>query len=238
MWQSKKEETLCGTAIYEQKENYIYGQFNFFFQISLPSDSFVHGLLLASTTCRRHTTVDKVDYIIADHDGDSYFVHKMFTTLDDVYSTPVLQVAFQSKVASMKKHADEYFVEEEYNHKTQVFQQGRTRIVPTIDYNDKKRVNQQKTVVPPSTTSQHGNFDDRIRRRIRDLKQNTTPYFLGTVTDNEILYDYANSDEKQNVSYLVMLDMYRNRKYIRYEPSKDAEYREVSKGNNFDISIF
>jgi hypothetical protein len=65
--------------------------------------------------------------------------------------------------------------------------------------------------------SKNSKFDDRIRDRIVDLNYDkaTKPFFLGEVTNNELLYSYVNFQRKQDISYLIMQEMYRNRKYIQ-----------------------
>lgn len=234
MWQSTKEEEKCGTGLYAESDNYMYGQFNFFFQLSIPSDPFVHGLKLASVTCRRHTTIDKVDYILADHDGDSYFVHKMFATVDDIYSTPILQVAFMSNIASTKEHADEFFTEKAYRkneseEKKQTLPHHSTNLL-------RSRAATDKQMNEVAQFSHNSDFHDRIRKRINHLRKDATPYYCGSVSsDSELLFDYANNQDQKLISYLVMLDMYRNRKQIQYEHKKDAYYRTIP---NNDGAIF
>jgi hypothetical protein len=80
-----------------EKENYkdCYAQFNFFFQLSLPGDDILHGLKIASVTCRKSEMKARL-HIISCANTDSYEsnMNSLFVPLTNVYSTPVAIAGF------------------------------------------------------------------------------------------------------------------------------------------------
>ena len=80
-----------------EKDNYkdCYAQFNFFFQLSLPGDAILHGLKIASVTCRKSEMKARL-HIISCANTDSYEsnMNSLFVPLTNVYSTPVATAGF------------------------------------------------------------------------------------------------------------------------------------------------
>jgi hypothetical protein len=232
---NSNEKTFCGTSDYEDDKNYLYGQFNFFVQI-YSTDPFINNLTLASITCRRHRTIEKVDYVVADNDGDSYFVHKMFVALNDVYSSPIMTCAFKSSL-TRKEENKRYRIEA---NKPQQNDEIRDEIAEREGREGRRSARTKKQVelfngggssnnaITTSANSSNENFSRRIAKVIEDmLRSNTLPYCISGNKEEVDVFDYANLWEHKKVSYIVMLEMYRNRKYIRYNKMKDNFYQST-----------
>jgi hypothetical protein len=58
------------------------------------------------------------------------------------------------------------------------------------------------------------------------MRLTAMPYYLGTSKDNQNIYNhyYAPANAFDQISYIVMLEMDRNRKFIRYEQINDETY--------------
>jgi hypothetical protein len=73
------------------KDEFCFGQFNYFFRINLPSEPLLNGLPMASAVCRKATmdcymqTIDILSSLNA-----SFLSQKRFVTLTNVYSTKIL----------------------------------------------------------------------------------------------------------------------------------------------------
>lgn len=196
-------DDVCGTATYDDIANYIYGQFNSFLQVYIAEDSFVNNIMLGSVTCRRHTTIDRVDYIIADNDGDSYFVHKLFVALDDVYSTPIMTCAFKSAKGKEKDDYHDHLLLQQIqqrNKQLQTEKRKRNKISSHIWNRENREL-----------------FSVRTRRILSSMRSNRpVPFYLGRNEYNENKFKYTPLTEIKQISYLVMLELYRNRYLIRY----------------------
>jgi hypothetical protein len=74
------------------KDDFCFGQFNYFFRISIPTETLLNGLPMASAVCRKSTISDcylqTVDILTSLN--SSYLPHKRFVTLSNVYSTKIL----------------------------------------------------------------------------------------------------------------------------------------------------
>jgi hypothetical protein len=187
-----------GHEQYLNTEDYVYGQLNFFFQLSIPSDpdllQELQGFTLASVTCRHHTTINYVDHIIANNDGDSYFKDKQYVALDDVCSTPILLCALKSNCTEEKDG-----------------------FLTSIK-------GQVKTNIPNYNQNKNETFAVRRERILKSMKATAEPFFLGMNAEDESSYpEYAKMDDASSVSYIVALEMYRNR-YLIYNDINKSWY--------------
>ena len=67
-------------------------------------------------------------------------------------------------------------------------------------------------------------FETEIKNMI---KANPVPYYInGLATENENDFVYTPFENRYEISYLVMLEMERNRQNIKYYEEKDVDYRE------------
>jgi hypothetical protein len=224
------QHDLCGTEDYNNYNNYIYVQFNQFLQLYFPFDNFINNLSVASVTCRRHVTQNNVDYIVADNDGDSFLAHKMFVALNDVYSTPVLMVAFKSSykendnIYIQRKQQIDEARSNEYHDK--VVAEGDTMDEATNKHKRKRNIAEKHNVGRNSIGREL--FVSRINRLVSTMRRNNpVPFFIGDNRLNADLFRYAPADQWTTISYLVMLELYGNRRKVRYEAEKDEQYRET-----------
>jgi hypothetical protein len=73
------------------KDEFCFGQFNYFFRINLPSEPLLNGLPMASAVCRKATMDCYMQTIdILNSDNASFLSQKRFVTLTNVYSTKIL----------------------------------------------------------------------------------------------------------------------------------------------------
>jgi hypothetical protein len=222
------KDRTCGSEEYEDHHQYLYGQFNFFMQIYTTADPFINNLTLASITCRRHASVERVDYILADHDGDSFFVHKMFVVLNDVYSTPIMICAFKSLVTRKR-------VPRKEQRQPPQPADDEDEAVDNNDTENRKRKRYPRNLLSAeghNDNNHNETFETQICRTVKELKQVAYPYYVFNNAHIQKAYKrFAKVEDSSSVSYIVMLEMYRNRKYIRYVHQKDKLYRS----NVFEI---
>ena len=220
----RSEDRTCGTQEYENHNHYLYGQFNCFLQLYSTADPFINNLSLASITCRRHVTVEGVDHIVADHDGDSFYVHKMFVLLNDVYSTPIMTCAFKSlqtrtRIPKKQKRRQQDDHNEEDIEEDEVINN---------ENNGKRKRNRRNLAAEEKTNSNNANesFEIQVSKTVRELKEMAFPYYVFNNSDvSKAFKNFAKPNNCTAVSYIVMLEMHRNRKYIRYNHEKDTLYR-------------
>ena len=67
-----------------------YGQFNYFFRISLPEEPFIHGLPMASAVCRNSKKNKYIETLDVTTNSESFVKNKRFVCLTNVVSTKVL----------------------------------------------------------------------------------------------------------------------------------------------------
>lgn len=212
------KDNQCGVEDYNNKKNYLYGQFNFFIQLYFPKDSFINNFNAASVTLRNHTTINRVDYIIADNDGNSYFPQKLFVALDDVYSTPIMNCAFKTNYYK----ADKFLEQLRNKEQVQILQEQQQNRVRTKRVDLSKKNKELLIVDKTFTTSKV--VETEIKNMI---KANPVPYYInGLATENENDFVYTPFENRYEISYLVVLEMERNRQNIKYYEEKDADYRE------------
>jgi hypothetical protein len=212
---SQEKEDIGTEDLYKNDNNYIYGQFNYFMQI-YSCDPLINNLSLASITCRRHVTIERVDHIVADIDGDSLYIHKMFTALDDVYSTPIMTCAFKSNV---KRQNYKHVLLAEEMQKLNAATAGARHRQPHKQTNISRSDQSNSNVM-------NADFMTQLATTIMDMRASAVPYCISDNQEIQNSFAYATEEDFQSVSYIVMLEMFRNRKYIRYNHEKDKMYRE------------
>jgi len=204
-----------GCEIYDDDNNFIYAQLNFFIQITFPFDKILHGITLASVTCRRHIKHERVNYIIGDDDGDSFLPHILFVPLIDMFSSPILVGAFHSPNVYKNKSKLLPLRPEKSNSNSGA--PAKPNKITNLRFSN-KNIPLQQPIQSIET------FENKCLSRIKEMQNDRLVFHL-TNNDRVDNVEYANGTNNRNelngkLSYITLLDMEPHRNNIKYKISK------------------
>lgn len=215
---SEKQHSSCWCKLRKfqsnTQKNLLLAQINCFFQVYLDGDTFLNGANFASCTARKpiNLLLSNSHFTIPkDWPLEEHHIN-MIIADNDIYSfTPEALFVDIIDIVPTPLLVAGF----EYNPPTKRNNIHHSNLVVDISTND--LINNAKPFYLPSTTSS-------IRKSYIESHQNVQEF-------------YAKST-KDNVKFLTFVDLYRNRNFIKYNPSLDNFNRELQynpiKYNNKD----